>query len=49
MLFLVLIWSFTGALLFTWLKHKFIQAELRQERFDNRLKVLEHEEDNLEV
>jgi len=45
MLFLVLIWSFTGALLFTWLKHKFIQAELRQEIFENRLRALENEED----
>ncbi len=42
MLFLVLIWSFTGALLFTWLKHKYVQAELRQEILDNRLKELEY-------
>lgn len=46
MLFLVFIWAFNGALLFTWLKHKFIQAELRQEGFDNRLKALENEENS---
>ena len=46
MLLLIFIWVFTGAWLFTWLKHKFIQAELRQESFDNRLEALENEKVN---
>lgn len=40
MLFLIFISTLTAAGLFTWLKHKFIQAELRQERMEMRLKEL---------
>lgn len=43
MLFLVFISALTGAWLFTWLKHKFVQASLRQDKIDMRLERLEYD------